>query len=252
MINDLKAEYFSVLVIGENHYDIISKYDEYKDSNEYYILYKYNDRNKYRKKNIEFIKEYLKTVTDNKNRNILIDKLNELKSMSDEAYYLMMGELHTFDKDKNIITNENPYGKYATCEIGGKLYKDYLKNNNGENITSEKKKNIRWDYIHLNEEKYNLYKNTWDLCVNKKQPITPEEENIIRNMSLLKDYFSNFNDCETYCKYNTSFFTDVIIKDGIWYSCEDSDYNEWVINYYDRFIKDIPDDELITIYECIK
>ena len=27
---------------------------------------------------------------------------------------------------------------------------------------------------------------------------------------------------------------------------------EWVTNFYDRFIKNLPEDTLITVYECVK
>ena len=81
MITNKQFDYFSVLVIGENPEEQISKFDEMADASEPYILYSYKDRSKYRKLQIEVYKTYLKSTKDLQSRNLLINKINELKNI---------------------------------------------------------------------------------------------------------------------------------------------------------------------------
>jgi len=252
MINNKQFDYFSVLVIGEKPEEQISKYDEMSDSKEPYILYQYKDRSKFRKLQIEIYKGYLKSTKDLQSRNLLIDKINELKGISDEDYYINLGKYHQFDNDKNIITSDNPDGKWLTCEVGGRMYYEKLIGFDNKGITSGKKNEINWSEIHLKPELWGKYKRTWELCVDKIPESTTIDRIIINNMKGIVDYFENFKDKEQYIKYNSSFFTNAIIINGKWYDMEDVDYSEWVINYFERFIFKLKDNELITIFECTK
>ena len=164
MINNNKFDYFAVLVIGEDPEAQIAKFDEMIDV-EPYVLYQYKDRSKIRKLQIEIYKNYLKTVNNLQERNLVIDKINELKKTSDEQYFLSLSELHQLDENKNIITSDNPDGKWLTCELGGRMYSDYLKDLTGKSITSGKKNEIDWSEIHLYKDIVNKYKRTWELCV---------------------------------------------------------------------------------------
>ena len=251
MINNNKFDYFSVLVIGEDPEAQIAKFDEMIDV-EPYVLYQYKDRSKIRKLQIEIYKNYLKTVSNLQERNLVIDKINELKKTSDEQYFLSLSELHQLDENKNIITSDNPDGKWLTCELGGRMYSDYLKDLTNKSITSGKKNEIDWSEIHLNKEVVNKYKRTWELCVEGIKSETPTDSLIINNMIHLTDYFKNFKNKEEYIKYNSSFFTNAIILNGKWFDMEDFDYSVWIIKYFERFISKMDNNELITIFECTK
>ena len=63
MINNNKFDYFSVLVIGEDPEEQMSKFDEMIDVDPY-ILYQYKDRSKIRKYQIDMYKNYLKTINN--------------------------------------------------------------------------------------------------------------------------------------------------------------------------------------------
>ena len=251
MINNNKFDYFSVLVIGEDPEAQIAKFDEMIDV-EPYVLYQYKDRSKIRKLQIEIYKNYLKTVSNLQERNLVIDKINELKKTSDEQYFLSLSELHQLDENKNIITSDNPDGKWLTCELGGRMYSDYLKDLTNKSITSGKKNEIDWSEIHLNKEVVNKYKRTWELCVEGIKSETPTDSLIINNMIHLTDYFKNFKNKEEYIKYNSSFFTNAIILNGKWFDMEYFDYSVWIIKYFERFISKMDNNELITIFECTK
>jgi len=252
MINNKQFDYFSVLVIGINPEEQISKYDEMSDAKEPYILYQYKDMGKLRKLQIEIYKGYLKSIKDLQSKNILIDKINDLKSISDENYYLRLSDYYQFDINKNIISNDNPDGKWLTCEVGGRMYSEKLINLDNIYVTSGKKTDINWSVIHLNPGIVNKYKRAWELC-NENSPITtPEDFKILENMKGFVNYFEHFTDKNQYIKYNSSFFTNAIIVNGKWLDMENSSYVDWVINYYDNFISGLKPNDLITIFECTK
>ena len=246
-------DYFSVLVIGEKPDDIISNFDEMLELEEPYVLYQHKNKNQYRKQKIESYKQFLNTFDDTKSKNIIIDKINELKKMSDEQYYNSLSELYEFDKDKNILSMDNPNGRWITCEKGGRIYVDKLKDKTGKNISSGIVGEIDWLNIHRNIDSVNLYSRTWDLCVNKAEPKTGEDHVILNNMKSYQPYFKNFvGGKEQYVNYNTSFWTNAIVIDGEWIDIENKDYSDWIINFYDNFISKLGHNELVTIYECTK
>lgn len=244
-------DFFSVLVIGDKPDEQISKFDENIDV-EPYILYQYKDRTKYKKLQIEVYKKYLKTIKNLRDRNVLIDKINSLKKMSDDDFYLSLSEIYYLDNNKNIISTDNPSGRWTTCEQNGEIYSKKLITKNGDFITSAIKSDIDWNVLHNYQADIDKYSRTWELCVENQQPETTNDINIVKNMQNIVGYFENFKDDTQYVKYNTSFFTNAVVVDGIWFDMDDYEPFDWVINFYDNYIKNLSGDKLITIYECTK
>ena len=60
-----------------------------------------------------------------------------------------------------------------------------------------------------------------------------------------------FSSKEDYVSYNTSlFYYAYLDKDG-WKDMDDAKSpNDWIVNFYDRFIEPMNPKELITLYEC--
>lgn len=245
-------DYFSVLVIGENPDEQMYKFDMMEDTSKPYIIYSYSDLNKIRKNRIAVYEEFLTKSNDEKIIKTINENLEKLRSLSDLEFYTELGELYMYDEYKNIISTENPYGRWITCEKGGKIFSNYLKDFNGNGVISAKKKDIDWSLIHLPIEKVNLYNRTWDLCVEKITPETDKDRDIIKNMSHYKNYFSRYVDKNAYIKFSCSFWTYSVTYTGGWTDMENRPESDWIINFYDRFIKNLPDDTLITIYECTK
>jgi hypothetical protein len=246
-------DYFSVLVIGENPDEIMSNFDEMLELKEPYVLYQHKNKNIYRKQKIDYYKQFLKTFDGSASKNIIITKINELKKMSDEQYYNSLGETYDFDKDNNIITIDNPNGRWITCEKGGRIFYDKLKDKTGKNIVEGKVCEIDWLKIHREQSLVELYSKTWDLCVNKLEPKTGEDNIILNNMKPHIDMFKNFvGGKEQYVNYNTSFWTNAIVINNEWFDMENKDYSDWIINFYDKNILSLSENELVTIYECTK
>lgn len=245
-------DYFSVLVIGDDPDKQITKFDMNIDTSEPYILYSYDDINKLRVQRIKFYEGLYSNADSTQDRLIIDRKIKELNLMSDIEYYSELGEFYGFDENNNIVSNENPNGKWITCDRGGKIFSDYIKNRNGVSVTSEIKRNIKWDLLHLNEFEVLKYKRTWELCVDKKEPYTEVDERILSNMSKYKDYFKRFKDQDDYIKQSCSFWCYAVVKDDVWEDMEDKDQGEWISNFYNRYLKDLNENKLITIYECTK
>jgi hypothetical protein len=245
-------DYFSVLVVGENPDEQMSKFDSMEDVKKPYILYKYSDSKKIRKSKIKFYEEFIKKEMNLKNKDALTDKLKEIKSLTDEQYFIKLGEYYTFDKNKNIISTENPNGKWLTCEKGGRIFSCYMLDRNGNGIISGKKEDIEWNLIHLNKRKVDIHNRTWELCVNNAGPETESDRNIINNMKSHKNYFTFFKNKNEYINMSCSFWTYAVCNNGEWIDMENYDEYDWISNYYKKIIGSISNGELITIYECTK
>ena len=243
-----QRDFFSVLVIGDKPDEQIAKFDENIDV-EPYILYHYKDRAKYKKLQIEVYKKYLKTTKILRDKNVLIDKINSLKKMGDDDFYSSLSEIYYLDNNKNIISTDNPLGRWTTCEQNGEIYSKKLINKNGDFITSAIKSDIDWNVLHNYQAEVDKYSRTWELCVENQQPETTNDINIVKNMQNIVGYFEKFEDATQYIKYNTSFFTNAVVVDGAWLDMGDYDPFEWVINFYDKFIKNTSNNMLLTIYE---
>lgn len=245
-------DYFSVLVIGNNPDEQICKFDSMVDVDTPYILYKFSDLHKLRKIRIDAYREIANKFKYGNDRNSILDKIKELKNTTDEQFYAQLGELYMYDLDKNIISTENPDGKWISCEKGGRIFSNYLKDFNDNGVISAKKSDIDWSLTHMREDKVNLYNRTWDLCVNNVTPVTEKDKQIVNNMKLHEALFKNFKNKEEYVRMSCSFWTYAILYNGNWVDMEFEDDHKWNINFYDNFIKNLSNNELITIYECTK
>lgn len=249
-------DYFSVLVIGDNPEDKISKFDSLKDVEKPYIIYSYSDVNKLRLNRIKIYDEFRKNITDYKQIQEINSKIKELELMSDFDYYQSIGELYSYDDEKNIISKENPDGKWISCEIGGKVHSKILKNLKHDYVSSDIVGNIDWNSIHLNQDRVYLYNRTWELCVDKKTPENDMDRKILKNMDYFmnkSDYFSKFKDKNDYIKFNTSFWTYAVITNkGEWVDMDLKDEFEWINNFYNTYISHLPNNTKITIFECTK
>lgn len=243
-------DYFSVLVIGDNPDEQIGKYDSMKDVPKPYILYNYSDIHKLRGNKLKIYQELLKKFKNSREKEPINKKIAELKGLSDQEYYQQLGELNSFDEHNNIISTENPYGKWLTCEKGGRIFSKYMLDYNGNGLVSGKKEDFDWSLFHMNQQRVDVYGRTWDLCVNNIKPETDKDATILKNMAPYKSIFKTFKNKEDYIKTSCSFWTYAIVFNGDWLDMYGKDGNTWICHFYDTFIKSLPKDELITIYEC--
>lgn len=248
----MENRHFTVVVAGNEPDTIIGKYDSNIKFSPY-VVYLYSNAGKYRADKINFIEKMLENPDLDENTKIYFsEELENIKAMDDMDFYLELTDGMTLDeKTGNAMSCENPDGKYNICSKAGKFALPLILKDGTESY-SAKKKDIDWNKIHLaNTEPYEV---AWDTVMENKMPKNDEEKKIYLNMKERKYYFSLFGDRETYIKSNTAFWGYAFVskKEG-WKELDGTiPQFEWVSNFYDKFIKPLPDNTLITIYECIR
>ena len=85
-------------------------------------------------------------------------------------------------------------------------------------------------------------------------PTTEYEKQIFDNMKDKTAYFQKFENKENYVISNTAFWGYAFLSEKTgWVDASDTnDQFVWMAEYYNMFIKNLPDDTLLTIYECKK
>jgi len=123
-------------------------------------------------------------------------------------------------------------------------------------------KDVDFSKMHRTEEDYNEALRYWELVVEGDKPKNKEEEEQIKFTWYKPEYYvERYKNKETYAKCQSSFAMWAVVKDGVWYekgqmgwwAMSNETHDEavdWELNFFDRFIKDLSDDTLITIVDC--
>ena len=122
----------------------------------------------------------------------------------------------------------------------------------GKEQFQAKKNEIDWDKIHLNGG--NVYERVWEMVFEDSEPRDDNERNMYENMKNLTTYLKKFETKENYMLSNTAFWGYAFLsKETGWVDARNEENQfKWMKEYYDRFIKDLPEDTLLTIFECSK
>lgn len=214
-----------------------------------------------------------------KNDDIKIIDINQWRKKDFYNYYRneFLSGCDT-DENGNILSTYNPESKYDWYQVGGrfsgllKIKKDaiykYSINEDSEDLYVDKalKGDIDWDSLTTlsakNPEK-EYYTKFWKYYVEGQEP--PEEDaeivkKIFANTYYPNTYYLKYRTLENYLKIIGSFCThSVVTDDGRWHeegqnlwlsSSESKEEDDWAINFYDRFIKDLPDDTELIVVDC--
>ena len=86
------------------------------------------------------------------------------------------------------------------------------------------------------------------------EPTNENEKQIYENIKARTASFEKFGTKENYVLSNTAFWAYAFVTTtGHWLELEDDmDQFVWVGKFYETFIEPLPDDTLLTIYECTK
>lgn len=243
---------FSLMVVSDTPDEVIKKYDA-NLTVEPYIKYYYKDISKYRKKAIKVAQD----VVDNSDKFGLTpfmkayfdDKVKTLKSTTDFDYYTSICSGCSFDVDGNALTTENPNAKFSTCRVGRNLCIP-LKLKNGTEVLQAKAGDVEWSKMHMEPSSVNTYTAAWQLFNKEKKPETSVEKQIYENIKYQKRYFEGFNSQEDYVNYCCSYWNYAYADDNQWQDADDRKNYDWITTFYDKFVKNLKPDSLITIYEC--
>lgn len=243
--------HFTLVVIGENPDLLIKPYDKAKKVAPY-KLYEFSKAKEYHNQYIDFYKGLLNSdnLTESEIESIK-NALDYYKSIDDIDFYLDLADGREVDEETgDVITDENPDGKYDVCHIGKNLSLPLI-TKDGKETFSARKGDVDWDKIHLS--KRNVYESAWDMVMEGKVPKTDEESVIYENMKNRKHYFEFFKTKENYVVNSTAFWGYAILDHNGWRELEDNmNQFDWVSNFYDNNIKNLPNNTLISIYECFR
>lgn len=250
---------YSVMCVGDDPMGIMEKYDMYLTTDTH-IKYYFRDSGKYRESAILATEKILENKDKFKDApgdyiGIMTARLDRLKNMSDLDYYLELTYGMDYDKDYNAITDENDEGMWETIRKlnDGDTSFYPLKLKDGKETFSAVNKDIDWKATNMPEDKVELYNLTWDIIVEGKKPTNEREEELLKAMSGKTGYLIRLHTKDRFVKYSTSYSCIAFVDENGWHDSGTDfagDHTEWTINFYDRFIKNLPPDAKITIFEC--
>lgn len=246
------SNFFSVMVVGNNPTELLKMYD-INNKVEPYIKYHYADASKLKKKSIKLMQDVIDNNDKTTLSDIVIDYFKErikmFNSMTDFEYYTSITNGLSYNNDGDAVTDENPNGKYLTCNIG-KIFSIPLKLKNGSEAFQAKAGDVDWSSMHM--AKQELYETAWDLFHKIREPKTDTEKQIYENIKNQRKYFDSFESKDLYCKYNCSYWNYAYLDKNGWIDADEHKNYEWITSFYDNFVKKLKDDDTVTIYECSK
>lgn len=254
----MSAGFRTLLVIGDNHQDIAAKYS-LDTKVEPYIRYRFADAEELHVKYMKVLENMIKTTQTT--RPTLAEKYKDMYKeygeMDDFEYYQQLTYGCRYDDNGDAWSTENPNAHYQYEKCYDKRIKQDQNNEanfsnpfilkDGKKAYSALKGEIDWSKNHM----YNMeiYQSAWDICVNGKEPVTDEEKLIKQNFVRRHDYFNNFKSVDEYISHNCSFWCYGVATEDNYFCGESSDAINWTTNFYDKFIKDLPDNTRLSIYE---
>lgn len=246
------SRFFSVMVVGNDPQKIMEKYgSDFKV--EPYVKYKYLDAKKYQNGALNALKKILensdKIGMKANLKEALDEHLKELSKLTPFEYYRQLTNGLYYNENGDALSDENPNAKWVTCNVGRNFSLPLILKN-GEEAYSALSKDVDWES--MNNPNKKLYESAWEIVVDGREPNDDEERIIYNSMKDKKSYFGNFKSKEDYVAYSTSYWNYAFVDKDNWIDVDSYEGSEieWVKNFYERFIKNIEPNELVTIYEC--
>jgi|694.fasta_scaffold00015_55 hypothetical protein len=232
--------------------------------------------------------KYAENVNNENHLKYVSEEFPKKLEMNDEEIYqqaIKYYEEEYLGPDGEVYSTYNPDSKWDWYEVGGRYagriaVKDGVEidepnfswgwqEEDKEKVIAEGYKtdsayvgDIDFSKMHRTEEDYNEALRYWELIVEGAKPKNEDETNQVKwNWYKPEYYTERYKDKETYAKCNSSFSMWAVVKDGVWYekgqmgwwAMSNETHDEaldWEMNFYDRFIKDLPEDTLITVVDC--
>lgn len=232
--------------------------------------------------------KYAENCNNDGHLNYLKEVFPKKLTMTDEEIYQEATKWYDEDEigpDGEVYSTYNPDSKWDWYEVGGRYagliaVKDGVEIDNpnfswgwsdderekviamGNKTDSAYIKDIDFSKMHKSEEQYNEAIRYWELIVEGAKPKNKDEEDIVKWSFYKPEYYVNrYKTKEKYAECRSSFTMWAVVKDGVWYekgqmgwwamsSETDDEAVDWEMNFFDRFIKDLPEDTLITVVDC--
>lgn len=250
MMNSDDYRHFVCITAGENPDEMMQEFDKSKKG-EKKLIYKYSDAKSIKEKFIKAYSTLLSRETNNFKKEYIKSTIQDFSEMDNDEFfdYIAKSQGLTIEEETgDAYSDGSDNGKWSSYSIG-KLFSIPFLLNDGREVYQARKKDIDWEHVHLSGG--DIYRRAWEMVVDGDAPQTPYEEVIYNNMKDKRAYFDKFETVDNYVTSNTAFWGYAFLsKETGWVDATDEDQFAWMSNYYDRFIKGLPDDTLLTIYEC--
>jgi len=204
---------------------------------------------------LKSLKVLLKKLTnegdDEENISLLNAEIQDVEAMTPEDYYFeLVSDLHIDESTGDAYTNENPNAKFSSHRLAGFFALPFILKD-GREVYTARKGDVDWSKMHLANQR--PYEVAWDTVVEGKIPNGEEEHTIYENMKNRVHYFTNFESREHYIAASTAFWDYAYVDKNGWVEIDNSKPQfDWVIKFYDRFVKPLPEDAKLTLYECVR
>lgn len=244
--------HFVAIVAGDNPEELMFPYDSTKEV-EPYVVYKFADAATIKEKYLAMYEGILKgSELSESEKKEVEEEYKEMKEESPVELFYDITEGYDYDEETgDAISKKNPVGKWKHFNLG-KVFSVPFVTKDGKETYQAKKSEINWDAIHLNGQE--VYRRAWEMVMEGSKPEGDTEELIYENMKNRQVYFTKFGTKENYVVSSTAFWGYAFLSEKTgWVELEDTDNQfDWVSNFYDRFIKPLPEKTKLTIFECIR
>ena len=246
------SKFFTVMVVGDNPEGLMSKYDKALKVKPY-IKYKYLDAEKIRSNAIKMlsniIASYDKFAMSEDQLEYFKSRLKAINGMSSFEYYSSLTNGLYYDADGNALSEENPDGKWDKYNLG-KNFSYPLKLKDGKESYQALSGDVDWNQMHMETNSVNLFEIIWRLVVDDDDPSDANEEQLKNNWKDKKNYLSGFKNVDEFISHNCAYWNYAYLDKNGWVDVDDEgDEMKWVLNFFERFIEPLKNDEKVTIYE---
>ena len=244
--------HFRLVIVGDDPEKLLDRYDKRKHIGRV-VKYRFKDAEKIFKNHLSVLKGILdKTEEGTPYHSIVSGQYEVDKTMDCVDYYYEITENMQIDEASgDAYVLENPEGRYDSAKIGGDFALPLI-TKDGNEVYQARKGDVDWEKIHLSGSE--AYEIAWDTVMGGKKAENENEKYIYENMKNRTYYFEQYGTRENYIKSSTAFWGYAFLSEETgWVEIEDDkNQYEWVTEYYDKFIKPLDDNKLISIYECIR
>lgn len=263
-----KITFRVVLAVGDNPDELIGKYD-LDTKVEPYVKLKRSDAAKSQRSHLRLIEEILKSdkiALADKQREIYKNMYLDIQEMDEAEYFDNITHGCTYDDetgDAISTVNPNAYYQHACnpqkrleasdeehdfCNPFFLLPNNSLGEKRGDIISYKARKgDIDWELMHMHNTE--IYYRAWEMCVEGDEPRNEQEKTIKSHMENRTDYFNNFDTADDYVAHSCSFWCYGYVDENGYKELDHTvSDKDWVRNFYDNFIKPLPNDADLSLY----
>jgi len=200
------------------------------------------------------------------------DPLPEGYTLEHRSYEFIFEDFESFINEYHNYTesdvdpgrygyNHNPNAKWDWFEEGGR-WKDYLDLKDGTKADSAESGEVDWEQMFNNKERKDRAKRTWEIVVEESLLKKGEKKEDFVGLFTNKEHLlEKYLDKKTYIKISAAKTTYAVLNDDGWHeagemgwfgmsSTSGREEEDFILNYFDNFIKDLDPETFVTVVDC--